>query len=159
MRPGDHLRFALTSLWKRKLRTFLMASGVMIGIGALVSMVSFGRGIQKNVTENFRSLDLFNTLTVLPGNAPGRGPRSDGGRRPAGPPAAPSPGAKAVLDDAAVARIAGLDGVESAFPDIRLPALIRFDGSEELRLVQVLPATIAGSKSIRYAAGKAYGSD
>ena len=88
MRPGDHLRFALSSLWKRKLRTFLTASGVMIGIGALVSMDSFGRGIQKNVTENFRSLELFNSLTVLPGNSAGGGPRDRGeGRRP-GPPAA-----------------------------------------------------------------------
>ncbi len=49
--------------------------------------------------------------------------------------------------------------MESAFPDIRLPALIRLDGNEELRLVQVVPAAIAGSKSIRYAAGRAYGSD
>jgi ABC-type lipoprotein release transport system permease subunit len=159
MRLGDHLRFALTSLWKRKLRTFLTASGVMIGIGALISMVSFGRGMQKNVTESFRALDLFNTLTVLPGNLPGRGPRNADGRRPAGEPAASGGGAQTILDDAAVAKIARLQGVESAFPDIRLPALIRLDGSEELRLAQVVPAAIAGSKSIGYAAGQAYGSD
>ncbi len=59
MRPGDHLRFALTSLWKRRLRTFLTASGVMIGIGALVSMVSFGRGMQK---ERDRKLPVARAL-------------------------------------------------------------------------------------------------
>jgi putative ABC transport system permease protein len=160
MRPGDHLRFALTSLWKRKLRTFLTASGVMIGIGALVSMVSFGRGIQKNVTESFRALDLFNTLTVLPGNVPGRGPRRAHQGREAAPPAeATGRGAQTILDEAAVARIAGLKGVESAFPDIRLPALVRLDGGEELRLAQVVPAAIAGSRSVVYAAGRAYSSD
>ena len=58
-----------------------------------------------------------------------------------------------------MARIAGLAGVESAFPDIRLPALVRLDGNEELRFVQVVPASIAGSESIRFAAGRAYGSD
>ena len=159
MRPGDHLRFALTSLWKRKLRTFLTASGVMIGIGALVSMISFGRGMQKNVTESFRSLELFNTLTVLPGNIPERGARDPDGRQPPGPPADTALETETILDEAAAARIAGLEGVESAFPDVRLPVLVRLDGSEELRLAQVVPAAIAGSKSIRYAAGRAYGSD
>lgn len=160
MRPADHLRFALTSLWKRRLRTFLTASGVMIGIGALVSMVAFGRGMQKNVAESFRSFDLFNTLTVLPGDGPSRPSRDPHDRRPsdgAGPPV--SGRAAAVLDDTAAARIAGLKGVESAFPDIRLPARVRFQGREELRLVQAVPAAIAGSKSIRYAAGRAYDSD
>jgi len=131
----------------------------MIGIGALVSMVSFGRGMQKNVTESFRSLDLFNTLTVLAGNMSEPGARDPDERRPPGPPPPASRRAGTILDDAAAARIARLEGVESAFPDIRLPALIRLDGSEELRLVQVVPAAIAGSKSLRYAAGRAYGSD
>ncbi len=159
MRPADHLRFALTSLWKRKLRTFLTASGVMIGIGALVSMVAFGRGVQKNVTESFRALALFNTLTVLPGNVLAGGPRNGNARRPAALPAPSGGGNQTILDDAAVARIARLEGVESAFPDIRLPALIRLGGSEELRLAQVVPAAIAGSRSVAYAAGRAYGSD
>jgi putative ABC transport system permease protein len=156
MRPGDHVRFALASLWKRKLRTVLTASGVTIGIGALVSMVSFGKGMQKNVTESFRSLDLFNSLTVLPGDLL-EGERRDPDRaRLVNPPGQKT---EAVLDDAAVAKISRLAGVESAFPDIRIPALIRFNGKEELRLVQVVPAKLASSKSIKYLAGSAYGSD
>ncbi len=162
MRPGDHLKFALSGLWKRKLRTLLTAAGVMIGIGALVSMVAFGTGMQKNVTESFRSLDLFSALTVLPGNLSGRGHRDPDAAPPPEPPApADRQSAAAVLDDGAVAKISRLAGVESAFPDIRLPALVRLDGREELRLVQVVPAGIAGagSKSIRFAAGRGYGSD
>jgi putative ABC transport system permease protein len=156
VRLGDHLRFALASLWKRRLRTFLTAAGVMIGIGALVSMVSFGKGMQRNVTESFRSLDLFNSLTVLPGRLLEAGPRDpDRGRLLV----RPEQKTDAVLDDNAVARIERLDGVESAFPDIRIPALIRFEGREELRLVLVVPAALASSGSIRYLAGKAYGSD
>lgn len=156
MRPGDHVRFALASLWKRKLRTFLTASGVTIGIGALVSMVSFGKGMQKNVTESFRSLELFNSLTVLPGDLLEGGRRDPDRARLVNPPGRKT---EAVLDDAAVARIGRLGGVESAFPDIRIPALIRFDGKEELRLVQVVPAKLASSKSIKYLAGTAYSSD
>jgi putative ABC transport system permease protein len=156
VRLADHIRFALASLWKRKLRTVLTASGVMIGIGALVSMVSFGKGMQKNVTESFRTLDLFNSLTVLPGGPPG-GERRDPDR--ADRPNPPDLNAGAVLDDAAVAKISRLDGVESVYPDIHIPALIRYNGKEELRLVQVVPARLASSKSIRYLAGGAYRSD
>ena len=67
MRLGDAAGFALASLGKRRLRTFLTAAGVTIGIGALVSMISFGQGMQKNVTAAFKAGDLFNALTVLPG--------------------------------------------------------------------------------------------
>ena len=57
MRVRDHVELAVANLWKRKLRTLLTAFGVTIGIGALVAMVSFGKGMQKNVTESVRSLD------------------------------------------------------------------------------------------------------
>jgi len=67
MRFADHIQFSFSNLWKSKLRTFLTTFGVTIGIGALVSMISFGSGMQKNITERFKALDLFNSITVLPG--------------------------------------------------------------------------------------------
>jgi putative ABC transport system permease protein len=156
MRLGDHLQLAFTNLRKRKLRTFLTAFGVTIGVGALVSMISFGKGMQKNVTESFRSLDLFNSLTVLPGNLLDRRRGDPDERRELKPP----PGkAESVLDDAALAKISRIDGVESVFPDVRIPALIRFNDKEELRLLLVMPSKVAASKMIKYAAGSAYASD
>jgi putative ABC transport system permease protein len=156
MKLSDHLDLAFSNLRKRKLRTFLTAFGVTIGIGALVSMVSFGKGIQKNVTSSFVSLDLFNSITVLPEDFMG-GERRDPDsnlrlKRPAKK-------TGAVLDDAAIAKIAALPGVETVFPEIRIPALIRYEGNEELRLVQVIPARIAASRMVSYRAGKPYGSD
>jgi len=156
MKLADHLSFAFSSLGKRKLRTFLTAFGVTIGIGALVSMVSFGTGMQKNVSESFQSLELFNSITVLPEGFL-RGGQGDPDRRPAVEP--PSRKTSAVLDDKAVTRIAAIDGVETVFPEIRIPALIRFNGEEELRLVQVIPAKVAASRLIKYSAGKPYASD
>jgi len=41
----------LANLRRTGLRTFLTILGVIIGIGALTSMVSFGTGMQKNVTD------------------------------------------------------------------------------------------------------------
>ncbi|MHC4509234.1 MAG: ABC transporter permease, partial [Planctomycetota bacterium] len=51
MRLSDYIEQSFCNLWKKKLRTFLTTCGVMIGIGALVSMFAFGKGIQKNVTD------------------------------------------------------------------------------------------------------------
>lgn len=157
MRFSDAVEFARTSLSKRRLRTFLTASGVMIGIGALVSMISFGKGMQRNVTQAFRSSDLFTTLMVMPGGteAPGRDPDRRP-RRESNEQARPD----AVLDDAAVAAVAKIPGVAMAYPDIGFPARVGFGpGGGELRLVQVVPAAVAASRALRIKWGKAYATD
>jgi putative ABC transport system permease protein len=155
MKFMDAVEFSLASLRKRRLRTLLTVSGVMIGIGALVSMISFGKGMQKNVTEAFKASDLFTTLMVMPGgpdvplrdpDRPGR-TASSGGRR------------DAVLDDAAVAEIARIPGVKLAYPDVNFPAMVGLGEKEEFRLVQVVPAAIAASGALKLGWGKSYASD
>ncbi len=156
MKLGDHIELALSNLWKRKLRAFLTAFGVTIGIGALVSMVSFGKGMQKNLTETFSSLDLFNSITVFAEDFMRRERFGPDEKAPAAP---PTESVRTVLDDAAVDRIGKLKGVDTVFPEIRIPAIVRFNEREEFRLVQVVPARIASSKSFRFSAGRGYGSD
>jgi len=163
MRFRDHLELSLSNLWKVKLRTVLTTVGVMVGIGALVSMMSFGIGMQKNVTDTFNRLDLFNSITVFPlGEGPfGRDPDAGGGRangQRVGRMLGPGP-AGAALDDRALAEISGLPGVDLVYPDQSFPALVRFNGREEFRLVQILPARIAASKMIGLKAGRPYASD
>ena len=155
MRFADAVEFALTSLRKRRLRTFLTASGVMIGIGALVSMISFGKGMQKNVTSAFRASDLFNTLVVMPGGAEVPSGDPDRQRRPT----KATGRSDAILDDAAVAGISRIPGVRTAYPDISFPALVGLGGAEEFRLVQVVPAAVAASKAMGVKWGRAYASD
>ena len=155
MRLRDAIEFSLAGLRKRRLRTFLTASGVMIGIGALVSMISFGTGMQKNVTEAFKASDLFTTVMVLPAgpDLPSRDPDQPGR-------ASASAGRRdSVLDDAAVAEIARIPGVRLAYPDVNFPAMVSFGEKEEFRLVQVVPAAIAASGALRIGWGKAYASD
>jgi putative ABC transport system permease protein len=152
----DYLEFALVDLGQMKLRTSLTALGVAVGVGALVTMIGFGTGMQRNVTDSFSRLDLFNTVTVLPrGTAlfrPGRDPdarlpvdEARGKTRP-------------VLDDAAIAAFVRWPNVVSAFPEIRFPAMISLRGREEFRLVQAIPAKIAAS-SIALEAGRFFASD
>ena len=162
MRFSDAVEFARTSLGKRRLRTFLTASGVMIGIGALVSMISFGKGMQKNVTQAFRSSDLFTTLMVMPGGAETPGRNVPGGDPDARPRPSPKDEGRpdAVLDDAAVAALAKIPGVTLAYPDIGFPAMVGLgSGGGELRLVQVVPAAVVAAQARKIKWGKAYGSD
>jgi len=156
MKLSDFIDLAFSNLWKRRLRTFLTAFGVTIGIGALVAMVSFGKGMQKNLAESFRSLDLFNSITVFAEDFMKR-ERFDPDERP--PAITPKGGERVVLDDAAIEKIAAINGVETVFPEIRIPAMVRFNEKEEFRLVQVIPARVTSSKAFRFSAGRGYASD
>ena len=64
MKISDMIALGFANLWRTKLRTTLTTLGVVIGIGALTSMISFGTGMEKNITEAFKNNDLFNSLTV-----------------------------------------------------------------------------------------------
>jgi len=159
MRLSESWAFSISNLGEMKLRTALTALGVTVGIGALVAMIGFGSGMQKNVSESFEKLDLLNFVTVLPGG-------TSSGVREGGDPdrprprrgAAPVAGGRA-LDDAAIAEISALRGVESVFPDVRFPAAAGIGEAMEFRLVQVLPARVTASKFIRLSAGRPFRDD
>jgi putative ABC transport system permease protein len=162
MRFADAVDFALGSLRKRRLRTFLTAAGVAIGIGALVSMISFGKGMQKNVTVAFKSSDLFTTVMVMPGGAEEPGRNGSGGDPDGRPRTAPADRGRpdAALDDRAVSAIAKIPGVAMAYPDVSFPALVGFgQGGGEFRLVQVVPAAMAAAQARKIKWGKAYADD
>lgn len=154
MRLSDYIEQSFSNLWKRKLRSFLTTFGVVIGIGALVAMISFGKGIQKNVSDRFKQLELFNYLMVF----------NDSGWTRLGDPdlrrqKAADEGSKAVLDDRAMEKLKGMKGVEAVFADIRFPASVKFNQKEEFILIQVLPAELATSKLMDLRTGEAYVQD
>ncbi|MDP2915879.1 MAG: ABC transporter permease [Candidatus Aminicenantes bacterium] len=157
MRFSECVHFALSNLRDMKLRTALTSFGVTVGIGALVAMVGFGQGLQKNVTESFDKLDLLNSITVLPGDSFSRNPLRD--------PDEPAPqeprrkGASKPLDDEAIQRLERLPGVEMVFPEIRFPALVGIGDIEELKLVQIVPAKITSSKIVKLEAGRPFDRD
>lgn len=121
----DFLAISFENLWRMKLRTALTVSGVIIGIGALVAMLSFGFGVQKNVSAQFRELDLFRTMQVLPGS-----PENDSTLT------RPLP-----LDEAALEEIASIDGVRMVYPQQTFDAETRWGERSEEARVQALPAS------------------
>ena len=71
-------RIALRALSRNKMRSFLTALGIIIGVGAVIAMVSLGEGAKRGVEERFNSLGT-NLLNVFPGSRNWRGIRTAGG--------------------------------------------------------------------------------
>src|SRR3989344_5270833 len=52
----DYAHFAFTNFHARKMRTFLTILGIIIGIAAVVSLISLGQGLQNTLAEQFNAL-------------------------------------------------------------------------------------------------------
>ena len=69
---------AFTALCANKLRSLLTMLGIIIGVGAVIAMVSVGMGVRSNVQESIASLGS-NMLIVSPGSSNRGGPRGAAG--------------------------------------------------------------------------------
>lgn len=75
---SESMNMALTSLKANKLRSLLTMLGIIIGVGAVIAMISVGMGVKKNVTDSIASLGS-NMLIVSPGSSNRGGIRSAAG--------------------------------------------------------------------------------
>jgi len=62
----ENLRLAFGSLLANKLRAFLTMLGIIIGVAAVITLVSVGQGVQDVVVSEFQGLG-HNLLFVMPG--------------------------------------------------------------------------------------------
>jgi putative ABC transport system permease protein len=75
------LQIALGALARTKTRSFLTVLGVIIGVGAVIAMVSIGEGAKARVAETFASMGT-NTLLVRSGSSRSGGVRGGAGSQP-----------------------------------------------------------------------------
>ena len=66
------IRTAMSSLGSNKLRAGLTLLGIVIGVAAVITLMSIGRGVQATITERIQSLGT-NLLFVRPGATTARG--------------------------------------------------------------------------------------
>ena len=71
---------ALNALLANKLRSLLTMLGIIIGVGAVIAMVSIGMGVRTSVSDSFASLGS-NMLIVMPGSTNTGGVRGAAGSR------------------------------------------------------------------------------
>jgi putative ABC transport system permease protein len=75
------LGVALTALSRAKMRAFLTVLGVIIGVGAVIAMVSVGEGAKAKVAQTFAAMGT-NTLVVSSGSSSSGGARGGAGTAP-----------------------------------------------------------------------------
>lgn len=95
MKIGDMARMSLSNLWKRKVRTLLTVTGVVVGTCAIVVMISLGLGMQKTMQESLAQMGDLTLIKIYNYQA---NPNTD------------------PLDDAALDRIRGLEHVSVVTP-------------------------------------------
>ena len=67
----ENLVLALRSLWTNKMRSFLTTLGIVIGVGAVIAVVSIVQGFSQVITEEIESLGS-NSVIVSPYRPPGK---------------------------------------------------------------------------------------
>ena len=153
----DILHLALRNLRQAKLRAVLTTMGVIVGVAVIVTMMSFGLGLQHNMLGRFKALDFFNEIQVF-----GQGLSSLVGlerssRGPEGEARNDRRSDKAptrILDDAGIKEIAAIPGVAYVEPSVSFNVFVRSNG--KLRSTNVGGANIpnAATRFQHFAAGK-----
>jgi putative ABC transport system permease protein len=78
MKAGNLIKVAFKSIAKNRMRSALTMLGIIIGVGAVIIMVSIGKGTQVDIENRISSLGT-NLLMVVPGSAKSRGVRGGAG--------------------------------------------------------------------------------
>jgi putative ABC transport system permease protein len=140
----DLIAVSTGNLWRLKLRSVLTISGVVIAIGAFVSMLSFGAGNQKYITEEYNKFGLFWTMQVYPQK---KTTENDSVK-------------SVILDDKAIDQLSRIPGVKLAYPYSGFPAIIGIRDTSLNLKAQALTISAAGTKLFsRLAAGRFFSSD
>jgi len=96
----DFIAVSTGNLWRMKLRAVLTVAGVVIAIAAFIAIMSYGVGLQQNITKQYEKLGLVNTMMVYP-------PRSDQKL---------DTSITAVINPEMVEQLAAIPGVRLAYP-------------------------------------------
>jgi putative ABC transport system permease protein len=124
------LRTALRALARNRLRSFLTALGIIIGVSAVIAMVSIGEGAKSRVEQSFAAMGT-NLLVVRSGSSQAGGVRGGFGSQPT-----------LTWDD--LAAIRELSSVRYAAPELRSSASVMSeDQNWTTRVAGVTPDYLA----------------
>ena len=81
MNPLFTFRIAALAILRNKVRSFLTALGIIIGVGAVIAMMAIGEGAKKVIEDQFAAMGT-NLLIILPGSNTSGGARGGSGTMP-----------------------------------------------------------------------------
>ena len=165
----DIFRLALRNLLQSRLRAVLTTAGVIIGVAVVISMISFGLGLQRDALSRFQNLDGLSEIHVFGRSlfslAANQENRPDAGAaQPANPPQPANPAAggeftpdyvpERQLDDRALEEIARIPGVVYVKPHINFSAYARANNRTVMETFRGAPVPDPSSRLKSYAAGR-----
>jgi ABC-type antimicrobial peptide transport system permease subunit len=130
------IQLALNNMKFKKSRTFITIGGMAIGIGAIVFLVSIGYGLQNLVISRVASLNEMQQATI-----------------------SPPVGGDALINDATLARIGEIQGVESVLPQIDAVGKVSIGGSVSDMVVYGVTSEYLRQSALKPVAGKIFESD
>ena len=153
----DILHLALRNLRQAKLRAILTTMGVIVGVAVIVTMMSFGLGLQSNMLARFKALDLFNEIQVFGRGLStlaglDRGGRRDEGERRGGRRGDKTP--TRILDDAGIKEISAIKGVAYVERSVACGVYVRANGKLLTQSVGGANIPNASTRFQTFAAGK-----
>jgi len=160
----DILHLALRNLRQAKLRAVLTTMGVVVGVAVIVTMVSFGLGLQGNMLTRFKALDLFSEIRVFGkslssmaattrNRAAGRS--NEPGERRGRLQLDNSP--TRILDDSAIAEIEKIEGVAYVEPHISFGVYVRSNGRVSTQFASGVAVPNSSSRFQEFVAGRMIG--
>jgi ABC-type antimicrobial peptide transport system permease subunit len=158
----DILQLALRNLRQAKLRATLTTMGVIVGVAVIVTMVSFGLGLQRNMLSRFKALDLFNEIQVfgrslsslVSPRARNNSSQNENERRDRRSRLKPDAEPTRILDDAAIAEISKIPGVAYVEPSLMIFTFVRANGHSQIESIGGASVPNAGSRFKDFSAGQ-----
>lgn len=126
MKYIDVLRMAVGNLRRNKLRTFLTVTGVVVGIGAIVFLVSLGFGLQELAVSKVANLEALTLITVNSGS-------SD----------------ETNLNEAAVKKFEVIDNISVVSPVLNTPAQIKLSENTSDTVVYGINPAFIGLEDVK----------
>jgi len=137
------LRVALAALRVNKLRSALTMLGIIIGVGAVITMVAVGAGAQARVEDQIKSLGS-NLIIVLSGNFTMGGARQGSGSQ------------LTITEDDAYAMQREVQGVQAAAPSLRGSGQVVFGNSNWATQIQGTTPEFLEARQWEVASGKPF---
>jgi putative ABC transport system permease protein len=117
---------SLESLYANKLRSALTILGIVIGVAAVIAMLSIGRGAQQSITNQIESIGT-NLVYITPGSTSQAGVRTAGG-------------SAATLTQQDATALEGLPNVVTVVPEVDGRAQVVYLGNNaNVRVVGITP--------------------
>jgi putative ABC transport system permease protein len=161
MNLTDIIALAWRNLRQAKLRTSLTVVGVVVGVAAIVTMVSFGLGLQDNLLKDaLARIDLFTSITVIGPSADAMlamqdqnanaGSDTGGADEPkeeqteADSSKSPTPSSTPPrkLDDDAIRELQSIQGVRYVLPNFSFQNYVRFEGRTRRAFIGGAPQSV-----------------